>query len=73
MSSPSGEKYTSILNKYPSHRRDLLNGCWKYMQGRRIDDNAEGLWRVHEKLYDLNEFIGKHPGGEQWLILSKVS
>lgn len=66
-------KYTSILNKYPSLRDDSANGCWKYMQGRRKDDNAEGLWRVHDKLYDLNSYIDKHPGGRQWLIMSRVS
>lgn len=43
------------------------------MEGRRCDDNAEGFWRVHDKLYDLNSFIDKHPGGRQWLILSRVS
>jgi Cytochrome b5-like Heme/Steroid binding domain len=67
------EKLTSIVNKYPSHRNDNLNGCWKYMQGRRKDDEAEGLWRVHDKLYDLTDFIDRHPGGRQWLILTKVS
>lgn len=43
----------------------------KWFDGKRIDDNAEGLWRVHDKLYDLNEFIDSHPGGKQWLELTK--
>lgn len=66
-------KFTSVLNKYPSYRNDGVNGCWKYLQGRRKDDNAESLWRVHDKLYDLSDFIDQHPGGRQWLILSRVS
>lgn len=37
------------------------------MHSRRTDDNAEGLWRVHDKLYDLSDFIDRHPGGSQWL------
>lgn len=31
------------------------------MQSRQQDDNAEGLWRVHDTLYDLTEFINWHP------------
>lgn len=42
------------------------------MASRRNDDNAEGLWRVHDKLYDLNDFIGQHPGGSDWLNFTKV-
>lgn len=41
------------------------------MDGKRIDDNAEGLWRVHDKIYDLTEFIDHHPGGSQWLQTTK--
>jgi hypothetical protein len=66
------EKPTSVIIKYPSHRDDRINGCWKWMQGRRKDDNAEGLWRVHDKLYDLTKFVDNHPGGRQWLILTRV-
>jgi hypothetical protein len=67
------EKYTSIVKKYPSNRDDIIRGCWKYMEGRRLDDGAEGLWRVHDKLYDLTTYINRHPGGRHWLELSKVS
>jgi hypothetical protein len=65
-------KFTSILNKYPSFRDDPVRACWKWLDGRRKDDNAEGLWRVHDKLYDLKEFVGKHPGGPEWLTLTEV-
>lgn len=44
---------------------------FSWFDGKRIDDNAEGLWRVHDKLYDLTEFIDSHPGGKQWLELTK--
>ncbi|CAH0605493.1 unnamed protein product [Chrysodeixis includens] len=36
-----------------------------------MDDGAEGLWRIHDKLYDLTSFIKRHPGGEEWLELTK--
>lgn len=42
------------------------------MQSRKQDDNAEGLWRVHDTLYDLTEFINWHPGGADWIRLTKV-
>jgi Cytochrome b5-like Heme/Steroid binding domain len=65
-------KHTSIVRKYPSNRDDIIRGCWKYIEGRRLDDEAEGLWRVHDKIYDLTTYINRHPGGKQWLELTKV-
>ena len=65
-------KFDTICNKYPTHRDEYVKGCWKWLKGRRADDNAEGLWRVWDKLYDLSEYIEKHPGGREWLILAKV-
>lgn len=70
--SQNSVRFTTILRKYPTFRNDQINGCWKWLEGRRIDDNAEGLWRVHDKLYDLGEFKEKHPGGREWLNLTEV-
>jgi hypothetical protein len=61
------------VKKYPSTRDSFVNGCWKWIEGKRRDDNAKGLWRVHDKLYNLEEFIREHPGGEYWLQITKVS
>lgn len=72
MSEGKKVRFTTILNKYPTFRDDVVNGCWKWLAGRRADDNAEGLWRVHDKLYDLNEFVDHHPGGSEWLTLTEV-
>lgn len=44
----------------------------RWIESRRQDDNAEGLWRVHDKLYDLTDFIKLHPGGSDWIQLTKV-
>lgn len=44
----------------------------RWMKSRTQDDNAEGLWRVHDSLYDLTEFINWHPGGADWIRLTKV-
>lgn len=43
-----------------------------WLESRRTDDNAEGFWRVHDSLYDLNEFVNRHPGGADWIKLTKV-
>jgi len=70
--SNSVEKYTTIVKKYPTYRNYPIPGCWKYMEGRCMDDNAEGLWRVGDKLYDLTKFVDSHPGGASWITLTKV-
>lgn len=44
----------------------------RWLQSRKQDDNAEGLWRVHDTLYDLSGFIDWHPGGGDWIKLTKV-
>ncbi len=44
---------------------------FRWIDGKTFDDNAEGLWRIHDKLYDFTEFIDQHPGGKDWLNLTK--
>lgn len=29
------------------------------------------MWRVHDKLYDLTDFINHHPGGSHWLQITR--
>lgn len=65
-------KHISVIKKYPAIRDNFVNGSWKWIEGKRKDDYAEGLWRVHDKLYDLTEFIPNHPGGKSWLEITKV-
>lgn len=63
----------TIIKKYPTYRDTFVNGCWKWIEGKRKDDNADGnLWRVNEKLYDLSEFIEIHPGGKFWIEATQV-
>ncbi|CAK1546131.1 unnamed protein product [Leptosia nina] len=57
--------------KYPSLRDEGLKDPVQWLTGKALDDGAEGLWRVHDKLYDLEVFIDRHPGGREWLELSK--
>lgn len=39
---------------------------------KRKDDAVENdFWRIHDTLYDLTEFINKHPGGADWIAMTK--
>lgn len=69
----ASKKKSTIAHKYPTYRDIPIKGCSSYLAGKRVDDNAEELWRVHDKIYDLTSFINKHPGGKEWLELTKVS
>lgn len=44
----------------------------RWLDAKRDDDNVEdGLWRIHNTLYDLTDFISSHPGGPDWLRMTK--
>ena len=70
------------------HNRDLF--IWKFatqwLKAKRIDDDCDGLWRIHDDLYDLTGWEKHHPGidvlfcqkfqffvqgGKSWLDLTK--
>ncbi|CAG7816722.1 unnamed protein product [Allacma fusca] len=43
-----------------------------WLRGKRDDDDIDRtLWRVHDKLYDLTKFIDRHPGGSDWLSMTR--
>lgn len=44
-----------------------------WLEERRETDGAEGLWRIHDGLYNFESFVQEHPGGSEWLGLTKVS
>ncbi|RZF44379.1 hypothetical protein LSTR_LSTR007954 [Laodelphax striatellus] len=50
--------------------REVRTGRW-WIDRKRADDGADGLWRVHDKLYDLSAWLHQHPGGKQWIALTK--
>lgn len=62
---------SSIAHKYPTYRDDQIKTQQKWLAGKRIDDNAEKLWRIHDQLYDLSDFIPHHPGGSDWIKITK--
>ena len=67
-------KYPTIVNKYPTFLKlpNYQKTCGNWLKGRMADDGAEGLWRIHDKLYDFNAYADEHPGGKEWLTMTKV-
>ncbi|KAK5641849.1 hypothetical protein RI129_010396 [Pyrocoelia pectoralis] len=60
----------SLSLKYPTNLVGFITGD-KWLQSRRVDDGAEGLWRIHDGLYDVSDFVQFHPGGSSWLEMTK--
>ncbi|XP_017134250.1 cytochrome b5-related protein [Drosophila elegans] len=60
-------KVSGISRTYPSYRqyRPITSESW--LEGKNADDEAEGLWRINDKLYDLSDFASRHPGGAFWI------
>ncbi|CAG9773967.1 unnamed protein product [Ceutorhynchus assimilis] len=61
----------SSLGIKPPRRRQQNQTVEMWLEDKAETDNAEGLWRVHDDIYDLTDFVSKHPGGAEWLELSK--
>lgn len=62
---------STLKIKPPPNRSAKQNGhLW--LKDKNLTDGAEGLWRIHDKLYDVSSFIKSHPGGAEWLELTKV-
>lgn len=57
---------------YPALRNTQPKTIQQWMKGKRIQDATEGLWRIHDGLYDLTNFISAHPGGTEWIQVTKV-
>lgn len=57
--------------KRPSYLQVPLPTVDTFLKGAQKDDGAEGFWRIHDGLYDLTSWVDVHPGGAQWLQLTK--
>lgn len=42
-----------------------------FLEGRKQIDGAKNLWRINNRLYNLDEFINNHPGGAEWITLTR--
>lgn len=59
------------FQKYPALRDHPLKTAAQWLRGRTIDGGYGQLWRVGDKLYDLSDFIKLHPGGSDWLEVTR--
>lgn len=64
-------KECGIATKFPTYRNNPLVTVHSWQKGKQQDDEAEGLWRIYDGIYDFTEFIDKHPGGPFWLRETK--
>lgn len=58
----------------PSRGLKSSSEIWTREKAERDSElwgNREGLWVVENKVYDLKDFVGRHPGGSQWIELTK--
>lgn len=61
-----------LLESVHFHKSQLqLTIFLSWLVSKRDDDEAEGLWRIRDTLYDFTNFIDKHPGGSFWLKETK--
>ncbi|XP_022228126.2 LOW QUALITY PROTEIN: cytochrome b5-related protein [Drosophila obscura] len=60
-------RVSGISNTYPSYRQHKPATTESWLEGKHLDDGAEGLWRINDKLYDLSDFATRHPGGAYWI------
>lgn len=63
---------SSLGFKYSKLRDHPLHSTYLWLEMKREQDGAEGLWRIHDGLYDLSDFVEEHPGGSEWLELTKA-
>lgn len=64
---PEPSIVTGISSKFPTYRKAKLITAYSWLSGKVEDDETEGLWRIHNTLYDFTEFIDRHPGGSFWI------
>ena len=58
--------------KYPLYREVEPRTPQHWLAAKRIQDGADGLWRIHNDIYDFTDFVSSHPGGSQWLEFTQV-
>ena len=56
-----------IIEEFPG-RWDVLKHANQWLRSKRAADGIpRNLWRIHDSLYDLSDFVGRHPGGRLWI------
>lgn len=79
-SEPRGPVMSEVLpgrEQFPSRGKPLSSPIQWLKDKAQVDGELLGippeLWCVHGKLYDLGGFMSRHPGGREWLELTRGS
>ncbi|OAD59365.1 Cytochrome b5-related protein [Eufriesea mexicana] len=67
---PKLESTIPGLEHFPG-REIKFTTPYSFLESRRKIDGAENLWRIDNNLYDLEGFAKVHPGGEEWIRLTR--
>ncbi|KAK5637954.1 hypothetical protein RI129_012249 [Pyrocoelia pectoralis] len=62
---------SSLGIKHEGNKQSIIKSADRWLEDKRKFDGAENLWRIHDCLYDMTEFIDKHPGGKFWIETTK--
>ena len=62
---------TTVLND--GKAKPTLNSAYKSNKGRTLTKpiSPELLWTIHGQNYDLSEFVSRHPGGKEAILLGR--
>jgi len=67
-----GNKNMSKEVFIPTGRNVVIKTASRWLKFKAQDDNiGPGLWRIHDGLYDLRDFVEKHPGGAEWISMTE--
>ena len=70
---PNMRTHPKIESYRPLENPDRRTSIYRWLNGKVEDDNIGdvNLWRVHNDLYDFSAFVDRHPGGPEWLQLTR--
>ena len=56
----------------PEGRNYVIKTGTRWLKYKAKDDAiGSGLWRIHDGLYDLRDYVHRHPGGADWLQMTE--
>mmetsp|Transcript_123769 Transcript_123769/g.309413 ORF Transcript_123769/g.309413 Transcript_123769/m.309413 type:complete len:811 (-) Transcript_123769:227-2659(-) len=70
------QRHVAARGALPSRYTEKGGDVWVWLKEKaqhesRLGQSDGDLWMVHGKWYDLSGFVDKHPGGADWLRLTR--
>jgi len=56
---------------WPTNRLHWAYNPLDWLKSKAVDDDCSGLWRIQDSLYDFGDWVERHPGGGDWITLTK--